>query len=96
MKEVDLHFILYHRKSKKEIVIPVAWICAEYSCLSFSTREGDYKGKYNGIDRLHGNVQSSLLDYNVFVVINGEKFIYNGLVIHPIEHIECRMNELNK
>lgn len=81
MPLADLKFILFHRPTKTEIVMPVLTICEEYSTLSFETSENDYDGKYNGIGRLpsYGNSNNTIDEYDVYVEINGVRHLYSGI-----------------
>ena len=76
----DLKFIIFHKPTKTEIQMPVLSICEEYSTVSFSTSENDYKGKYNGIGRLPSYTGNDTADdYDVYVEINGVRHLYDGI-----------------
>jgi len=83
MKKVDLKFIIFHRKTKTEIIMPVLSICEEYSSISFNTKDDDYDGKYSGIGRLPSYPYSySEKDYDFYVLINDKKYLYDGLFLN--------------
>jgi hypothetical protein len=79
--KADLKFILFHRQTGTEIEMPVLSICQEHSHIAFSTKMGAYEDKYNGIGRLP-NWEKETDDpknYDLFIVINGTKCLYDGL-----------------
>jgi hypothetical protein len=77
---VDLKFILWHRKTETEIEMPVLSICEEYSSISFGTKEGSYNDAYNGIGRLPSYTSNdSAAEYDVLIEINGIRYLYDGL-----------------
>ena len=81
---IDLKFIIFHRKTQTEIEMPVLAICEEYSHLSFSTKENSYNDDYNGIGRLPSYVGNDTADeYDVYVEINGVRYLYDGLFYNP-------------
>ena len=88
MDAVDIRFILFHKPTRTEIVMPVLDICEEYSSISFSTSEGDYNGDYNGIGRLPGYNGNGVDDYDVYVEIDGVRRLYNGIFYS--DHREVR------
>ena len=77
----DLKFILFHKETKIEIVMPVLSICEEYSTIQFSTKKGHYEDKYNGIGRLpsYKDGDDTAEQYDVFVEINGIRYLYTGI-----------------
>lgn len=77
----NLKFIIFHRPTKTEIQMPILTICEEYSTVSFKTSENDYGGKYNGIGRLpsYDGGNDTADDYDVYVEINGVKYLYDGV-----------------
>jgi len=80
MPSADLKFILWHRKTKTEIEMPVLSICEEYSTISFETKQGDYNDDYKGIGRLPTYPGDDTADeYDVLVEINGVRHLYDGL-----------------
>jgi len=80
LSHADLKFIIFHRPTGTEIQMPVLNISEEYSSLMFSTSEKDYSGKYNGIKRLPTcHADDTADEYDVYVEINGVRFIYDGL-----------------
>jgi hypothetical protein len=81
LPRVDLKFIIFHRLTKTEIIMPVLSICEEYSTVSFSASENEYNGKYDGIGRLpsRNGGDDSADDYDVFVEINGIRHLYDGV-----------------
>jgi hypothetical protein len=89
LQPVNLYFILKHKVTNEEIVMPVLSICEEFSHIAFSTKNKDYKGKYNGIGRLptYKNGNDTSKDYIVFVVINGIRHLYSGLLYSPDEKL---------
>lgn len=78
---VDLKFILFHKPTQTEIIMPVLGICEEYSTISFSASEDDYGGKYDGIGRLpsYPDGNDTADDYDVYVEINGVRHVYDGI-----------------
>lgn len=78
-KHLDLKFILRHKTKNIEIEMPVLSICDEYSTISFRTKKGDYDDQYNGIMRIPDVDEDDPKNYDVYVVINGEEYIYDGL-----------------
>ena len=73
-KNADVSFEMVHKKTREVVVLNVAYICEEYSCFSFSS----IQKKYDGINRLpSGNFK----EYDIYIIINGEKFNYNGFFI---------------
>jgi len=79
MPRADLRFILKHKTKDIEIEMPVLSICEEYSTISFSTKEGAYDDEYNGISRIPDTKKDTAEAYDVYVVINGQKYLYDGL-----------------
>jgi hypothetical protein len=45
LPKANLKFIIFHKPTKTEIIMPVLSICDEYSELAFGTSEKDYDGK---------------------------------------------------
>ena len=75
MRRVDLFFEIRHVPTDTTIVMDNLSICEEYSSVSFSSN----KEEYDGIGRLPSYVgDDTAKDYEIFVIINGEKFIYDG------------------
>jgi hypothetical protein len=82
LPKADVYFILLHRETGIEIKMPVFSICEEYSTIAFSTDERDYNGQYNNIGALPSydrERDEKASGYDVYVVINGVKHIYDGL-----------------
>lgn len=78
MEKIDLKMVLRHRATGKEIEFPVLAICNEYSNVTFSALESEYDG-YN---RLPGSIlDDTVSEYDVFVEINNQRYIYDGLVM---------------
>ena len=93
MKKLDIKFILLHRDTNTEIEMPVLGICEEYSCVTFATMNGAYDDEYKGIGRLpsypHGD--DSAEDYDVFVELNGGRYIYDGIFFNG-DYTETKRN----
>lgn len=79
MKCADLKFVIIHKKNGIEIEMPVLSICDEYSNIAFTTRDGAYNDKYNGIMTLHDTSNDTAENYFVYVEINGVRHLYDGL-----------------
>ena len=80
MPSADLKFILWHRETNTEIEMPVLSIRKEYSSIAFRTKQGAYNDDYNGINRLPSYTSNNTADeYDVFVEINGVRYLYDGL-----------------
>ena len=91
MKKAKVEFLIKYKETGIEIKMPVLDICAEYSHLSFSTKEGDYNDVYNGIDRLPGGSMDKTTNYDIYVMIDGEKYIYDGLIWDDYEEVRYEM-----
>lgn len=78
MKHADVSFLLVHRATQTEIAMPVLSICEEYSEIAFSAKAGS---KYRGITKLPSfeNGNDTADEYDVFVIVNGIRYIYDGL-----------------
>ena len=75
---IEIYFEIIHRTTGEKIIMDILKICEEYSTLSFSSNEE----KYKGIGRLPSYPgDNTAKDYDIYVIINGERFIYNGKFI---------------
>jgi hypothetical protein len=84
----NIRFILLHKQTQTEIIMPIITICDEYSGLLFQTSEKDYNGKYNAIGALPCYPKNdSITEYDLFIEINGTKHILNAITTQNFKEV---------